>query len=251
MSRNRSRPIEEVLTHSRPDLAALLADTTYELDEGSTYGSKSCSTLTTVLLFASAEQVGQSKKLSYEDRRCIIEAFHAIYPVQDNAPEICDISFCLAQRDETRPTPYLEHVDFEYISEQIRKCDEKIEREDFDGAITNARTLLETVCKTILTIRNIEFKNNTDLSQLYKSVAHEIGLAPEYKTDKNVKQILSGCNGIVSGLSALRNSHSDAHGKSPSPNYKTPKRYALLAVGVAKTLSDFLYATFIKQEHNS
>ena len=51
--------------------------------------------------------------------------------------------------------------------------------EDPEGAITSARTLLETVCKHILDAEGVVYKKNADLSDLCKATGNELNLAPE------------------------------------------------------------------------
>jgi hypothetical protein len=49
---------------------------------------------------------------------------------------------------------------------------------DPGGAITGARSLLETVCKQILDRRSIKYETKEDLPKLYGKVARELRLAP-------------------------------------------------------------------------
>ena len=77
-----------------------------------------------------------------------------LYPVRDNDIEINWIEF-LVDPESPIPKPSrqvsrLNEIDFVYITEQVAKCDEKISSADFEGAITNARNLLESICKYIL-----------------------------------------------------------------------------------------------------
>ena len=61
---------------------------------------------------------------------------------------------------------------------------------DPEGAITSARTLLETVCKHVLDEANVMYeKGRTDLPDLYKLVAKELNLAPDQHTQDVFKQI--------------------------------------------------------------
>jgi len=111
------------------------------------------------------------------------------------------------------------------ISEVLEKFDEAgihhawqkaLERKSTDpeGAITIARTILESTCKFILDESNTEYKANTiDLPELYKKTAKELNLSPSQHTEEVFKQILGGCSGIVNGLGSLRNKLGDAHGK--------------------------------------
>lgn len=128
-----------------------------------------------------------------------------------------------------------------FIDEQIIKCDRKIAENDFDGAITNARSLLEAVLITLEKERDPSAPTyDGDLVRLYKRVQKLLNLDPS-RADiaEPLKQLLSGLTSIVNGLSALRNKMSDAHAAS----YRPAKHHAKLAVNAAKTLADFLFET--------
>lgn len=114
---------------------------------------------------------------------------------------------------------------------------------DPDGAITAARTLLESVCKHILDRRGMLYPDGADLPKLYGLVAQELRLAPSQHTEDSFKQILAGCYSVVHGLAAVRNRLSDAHGQGRKPVRPAP-RHAGLAVNLAGTMALFLVATF-------
>lgn len=115
---------------------------------------------------------------------------------------------------------------------------------DPEGAITMARTLVESVCKHILDSQNIEYNNSTiELSELYKLVAKELNLAPEQHQESIFKQILGGCSGIVNGLGTLRNKLGDTHGAKGQP-VKPSTRHAELAVNLSGAMSVFLLDTY-------
>lgn len=141
------------------------------------------------------------------------------------------------------------------ISEGLRSFDEDgvhsvwykaLERRKFDpeGAITAARTLLETVCKHILDAKNIEYDSKKiELHALYKLASKELNLSHSQHTQEVFKQILGGCSGVVNGLGTLRNKLGDAHGKGKLPVRPAP-RHAELAVNLSGSVALFLVATF-------
>lgn len=112
-----------------------------------------------------------------------------------------------------------------------------------DGAITLARTLIESVLKHILDEQKIDYNDTAELPELYKEVAKSLNLAPENHHEQIFKQILSGVVGIVNGLGALRNKLGDAHGKSKR-NVKPSERHSELAVNLAGAAALFLLRTF-------
>jgi hypothetical protein len=133
-----------------------------------------------------------------------------------------------------------------FIDEQTKKCDRKLSENDFDGAITNARSLLEAVLCDVE--QELSSENpapyDGDLVKLYKRVQKLLNLEPS-RTDISgpLKQVLGGLASIISGLSGLRNKMGDAHVRS----YQPSKRHATLVVNAAKTLAAFVIET---KEHN-
>lgn len=114
---------------------------------------------------------------------------------------------------------------------------------DPEGAITAARTLLESVCKHVLDDLSITYDDGADLPKLYKTTAEALTLAPSQHTEQVFRQILGGCTSVVSGLGSLRNKLSDAHGKGRVP-VKPGARHAELAVNLAGAMASFLVATW-------
>ncbi len=136
----------------------------------------------------------------------------------------------------------IEIVDSAHVTAMWAKC---LERRDTDpeGAITAARTLLETVCKHILDEAGITYPDNCDLPKLHWLVSEKLQLAPGQHTETEVKKILGGCFAIVDGLASIRNRLSDAHGKSKNA-VQPDQRHAELAVNLAGSVATFLLETW-------
>lgn len=117
---------------------------------------------------------------------------------------------------------------------------------DPDGAITVARTVLETVCKHILTDLNVPCDEGDDMPKLYGLTSAALSLAPDQYTEQVFKQILGGCKTVVDGLAALRNRLSDAHGRGPTRG-KPSARHAELAVNLAGATATFLVQTWMSR----
>ncbi|MCI0573783.1 MAG: abortive infection family protein [Myxococcaceae bacterium] len=114
--------------------------------------------------------------------------------------------------------------------------------EDPEGAITAARSLLESVAKHILDDLSIEYSAKADLPALYRAVATALNLAPSQHTEEPFKVILGGCTSVVQGLANLRNVHGDAHGQGRR-SFRPAARHAELAVNLAGALATFMIAT--------
>jgi len=150
------------------------------------------------------------------------------------------------QEQDTHPADELIHgatvrLDAESVRDAWIRA---VERRDSDpeGAITLARTLLESTLKTILDDRDVEYRDNDDLPELYRAVSDRLGLAPGAYSEHAFKEILGGCRSVVVGLGRLRNSEGDAHG-SGRRAYRPAPRHAALAVNLAGSMALFLIET--------
>lgn len=246
------KKLRKILTiKGRRDLADLLKNSVSFLEESSTYGSRWYSTLSTFHIeypISIQEKIGE---LTDKDKDDIFQSLRLIYPLLDNSPEITNVEYrpnFELDTTELVETKELSRIDFEHIHEQIRKCETKIADKDYDGAITNARTLIESVCLFILESKTKEkHKYNGDIIKLYKSITQILKMSPGDYEDDNLKQILSGVFSVINGISGLRNTFSDAHGIAPSKKtYKIDERHAILVVNLAKTVSEYLFKSYEK-----
>lgn len=133
------------------------------------------------------------------------------------------------------------------IDTQIQKCRVKIEAGDYDGAITNARALLEHLLLAI----EVELSTETppafdgDLGRLFNRVRSLLNLDPSRKDISDaLRQVITGLASIIQGLATMRNKMSDSHGTT----YKPARHHAKLAVNCAMTLADFLFETKAYQQ---
>lgn len=116
---------------------------------------------------------------------------------------------------------------------------------DPEGAITMARTLLETVCKRILDeTPGAAYTDKEDLPKLYAATAKVLNLAPDQHSEEPIKAILGGAMGLVNGIGTLRNRLSDSHGRGGRLPVKPSPRHASLAVNTAGAVATFLVETF-------
>lgn len=140
-------------------------------------------------------------------------------------------------------------IDSQSIGDVWRKALDR-RHEDPEGAITAARTLLESVCKHILDECSVEYGDNSDLPKLYGLTSKELNLAPSQHTEEAFKKILGGAHSVVDGLANLRNRLGDAHGQGKRPVKPLP-RHAGLAVNMAGSMASFLLATFEAKEQGA
>ncbi len=120
------------------------------------------------------------------------------------------------------------HVEWKKVFERLSH--------DYSGAITSARTLIETTLKFILDERQIEYKDSADLPDLYKHCATILNLAPNSSQEQMFRQILSGTQNVITGVGAVRSKVGDAHGipiKANSADYRHAEFMANLSGATA------------------
>jgi len=140
-------------------------------------------------------------------------------------------------------TDTLEKFDSNEIHSSWEKALER-KTHDPEGAITMARTLIESTCKHILDEIKVKYDSRKiELPALYKKTAKELNLTPEQHDEIIFKQILGSCSGVVNGLGVLRNKLGDAHGTGKN-KVKPKERHAELAVNLAGAMALFLIKTY-------
>lgn len=136
----------------------------------------------------------------------------------------------------------LAKVDSFHVGQAWTKAADRLAA-DPDGAITAARTTLESVCKYILGETQTPYPDNADLPKLYSLVAGVLNLAPSQQSEQSLKQIMGGIHQVIEGVGALRNKLGDAHGKDKAAMV-TEQRFAALAVNLAGSEAVFLVESF-------
>lgn len=142
----------------------------------------------------------------------------------------------------------LPRITSEFVKEQIQKCDDKLSQNDYDGAITNARSLVEGV------LDDIHFKcigerlpQTGDLLRDYKSVKGLLNLSDEIHSHDAIKNMMRGLTGIIHSIDFLSNKMGDRH----RPMLRPQKHHAKLVVDCAKTVANFLFSTMEYQSARS
>lgn len=179
---------------------------------------------------------------SYAERRRIIS--EAFTPLMDHLEGRHN-----APADKLAST-ILENFDSDGVHAVWAKA---LERRTIDpeGAITIARTLLETVTKHILDETGEIYNDKDDLPKLYFNAAQALNLAPNQHTEEPIKAILGGAINLVNGIGTLRNRLSDSHGRGSKLPVKPSTRHANLAVNTAGAIATFLVETYLEQQQKS
>jgi hypothetical protein len=90
---------------------------------------------------------------------------------------------------DTLVTGVLEKFDAEHVGGAWKKALER-RTTDAEGAITSARTLLESVCKHILDEEDITYNDKDDLPRLYRLTSEKLKIAPSQHTEEVFSRFL-------------------------------------------------------------
>lgn len=132
----------------------------------------------------------------------------------------------------------LTDYDSEHVARFWRKCLER-KATDPDGAITAARSMLESVCKHILCSLGKPYDNADTLPSLFHNALESLSLAPRQQTDRTLRQMLGNCQSVVNSIGAIRNDIGDAHGQSASYAI-ADQLHAELAVNISSSVALFM-----------
>lgn len=140
----------------------------------------------------------------------------------------------------------IDKLDNSFVNEQMVKMQDKLANKDFDGSITNARSLIEEILLEIeADILKERQEYDGDLQKLYKRVRKMINLEPENrKIDNSLNEIMRGFISIISGFSAISNKMGDRHAREYTPK----ERHAILAVNSSILISEFLINSYLYQK---
>ncbi len=115
--------------------------------------------------------------------------------------------------------------------------------DDPGGALTMARTLLETVCKHILDELDEEYTNTDDLNDLYRKVISGLDLGPSKDLSREFEKLFGATQSIIISLGTIRNELGDAHGKGI--DWEDPLTvHAELALNFSGSMSMFLMKNY-------
>lgn len=146
--------------------------------------------------------------------------------------KLSDATGVLIQADTAK------NINHDFINEQIGKCHKKIHEEDYNGAITNSRSLIEAIFIEIIERHEKkEIKNDGEIENQWKQVKKIMKLEIDKTTLPDfVIQILSGIDTALKGLAGLSNNAGDRHANK----FSTKKHHAKLAVNLSMTIADFI-----------
>lgn len=132
-----------------------------------------------------------------------------------------------------------------HVEQQVKSIEQAI-GENPGLAFDLAKTLIESVCRTVLSERNIAFGHDDDLPKLFKTASQSLPFLPaaasgEAEIRKSLGQTLSGLHTVVQGICELRNQCGFASHGTGEPRPAMESAQALLAAEAADTIVGFLH----------
>lgn len=132
-----------------------------------------------------------------------------------------------------------------HIDQQVQALEQAVE-ENTGLAFDLSKTLIESVCRTVLSDRDIPFADKDELPKLIKLVSQHLPFLPATASDASatrasLKQTLSGLSTTVQGICELRNQCGFASHGSDGPRPVMEALQARLAAEAADAIVGFLY----------
>ncbi len=107
-------------------------------------------------------------------------------------------------------------------------------------AIGTAKEFVESIAKGILREQGVPLTGNEPMPSLVQMARKELNLTISLEMDETLKGTLTGLSRVTQGLAELRGKLGTGHGATPDVP-RPPVEVARLVVGMATTLSVFLY----------
>jgi hypothetical protein len=132
-----------------------------------------------------------------------------------------------------------------HIEEQVKSIELAVV-ENPGLAFDLAKTLIESVCKTVLGERSIAFSEDDNLPKLFRKASQSLPFLPaaasnEAEARKSLAQTLNGLNTAIQGICALRNLCGFASHGSGDPRPVMESVQAMMAAEAADTIVGFMY----------
>ena len=142
-------------------------------------------------------------------------------------------------------------IDFDTARRDIDRALKSAD-DDPEDAVTAACSIIESVCRSILTELKLGLPAKRDIDGLVKAVQEPLGLSPgradlPEEIAADIRQVLGGLTSTAKGIGALRTHAGDAHGRERGFK-RIDGRIARLAIHGASTLALFLIETWERRQ---
>lgn len=153
---------------------------------------------------------------------------------------------------EVMPSPFVMHGARDAIAGGLAHVEQQVKSielavvENPGLAFDLAKTLVESVCRAVLSERAIAHTEDDDLPKLFKTTASHLPFLPptaaaEGATGKSLRKTLNGLSTAIQGICELRNQCGFASHGSDKPRPAMESVQALLAAEAADTIVGFLH----------
>jgi hypothetical protein len=144
----------------------------------------------------------------------------------------------------------LSKPDRERIEQDWQKSRERVFY-DSEGAITSAKTMLESLLKYIADKCRISYNNDIDLPKLYGIVSNQLGISAKSQVNDINRKFFGATHSIIQSVGELRNKVGDAHGKgfNDTGTSTTQAEYAVNLAGVVANYLIRMYDSYIAAVH--
>jgi hypothetical protein len=132
-----------------------------------------------------------------------------------------------------------------HVEEQVKSIEQAVVEKP-GLAFDLAKTLVESVCRAVLSERGIAHAEDDDLPKLFKTASNHLPFLPptataEAETRASLRKTLGGLNTAIQGICELRNQCGFASHGSDKPRPAMESVQALLAAEAADTIVGFLH----------
>jgi hypothetical protein len=132
-----------------------------------------------------------------------------------------------------------------HVEQQVKSIEEAVAKNP-SLAFDLAKTLVESVCRAVLSERNISFREDDDLPKLFKTASQHLPFLPptasgEAEVRDSLRRTLGGLTTAIQGICELRNKCGFASHGSGAPRPPMESVQALLAAEAADTIVGFLH----------
>ncbi|HCW32068.1 MAG: hypothetical protein UT55_C0074G0005 [Candidatus Peregrinibacteria bacterium GW2011_GWE2_39_6] len=133
-----------------------------------------------------------------------------------------------------------------FVQKQIKKCKSRLRSNDYDGAISSARSLIEGILGEIYDkSTGTKLEESGDLLKDYKKIKDLLNFSEEKYVEDGIKSIIRSFNGIIQSIDTLSNKIGDRHRPLITPS----RHHAKLVVDSAITIADFLLSSMEYQSN--
>lgn len=144
----------------------------------------------------------------------------------------------------TVEAPTVNIIDRSYIKDLSDRANKDIDENNYDSAITKARTILEeTFCYVIEKKGETPFENG-DIGKLYGQVKGLYNMHADKGLDKRINTLLSGLEKIISAIAEMRNKESDSHGVG-NKRIGISDYHTRLFVNSSVAMADFILSVYL------